>query len=438
MTDQNSSRPLAVPSGRINRFARLGSTAAGIAGTMAVNAIQDVSRGTRPDMRRLLMTPGNMRRLADELARMRGAAMKVGQLISMDTGDVLPPELADIMARLRNQAHFMPPKQLKQVLTRNWGPDWLKAFKRFDVRPIAAASIGQVHRALLKDGRDVAVKVQYPGVARSIDSDVANVGGLVRMSGLIPKGFDIAPYMEEARKQLHEETDYAREGAHMRHFADLLAGHADFVVPEFHEDWSTEEILTMSFQDGVEIESAADAAQEERNRITEALIELTLREVFEFGTTQSDPNFANYRYNPDTGKIILLDFGATRTLDPALTDGYRRLMHAGLAADMEAMRRVAMDLQFIDGAGAFDDRILALIQTVFEAVRHTDTFDFADRTLSNKMNEQGMALSEDGYLPPPIPMDVLYLQRKFGGMFLLGSRLRAVLSVRSLLERHVS
>ena len=137
------SRPIAVPSGRINRFARLGSTAAGIAGAMAVNALQDVTRGTRPDMRRLLMTPGNIRRLADELARMRGAAMKVGQLISMDTGDVLPPELADIMARLRNQAHFMPPKQSKQVLTRNWGSDWLKQFKRFDVRPVAAASMAR-------------------------------------------------------------------------------------------------------------------------------------------------------------------------------------------------------------------------------------------------------------------------------------------------------
>ncbi|MEM9344292.1 MAG: AarF/ABC1/UbiB kinase family protein [Pseudomonadota bacterium] len=437
MSNSPLSRPLAVPSGRLNRFARLSSTAAGIAGNMAVNALQDVRRGARPDMRSLLMTPGNMRRLADELARMRGAAMKVGQLISMDTGDMLPPELADIMARLRDQAHFMPPKQLKQVLTRNWGPDWLNKVKRFDVQPIAAASIGQVHRALLKDGRDVAVKVQYPGVARSIDSDVANVGALVRMSGLIPKGFDIAPYMDEARKQLHEETDYAREGAHMRRFAELLQDQDDFVVPEFQEDWSTPEILTMSYLDGQPIEVAAAASQEERDRITAALIDLTLREVFDFGVTQSDPNFANYRYNPTTGKIILLDFGATRELEASLTDGYRRLLRAGLVADRDAMRDVLMDLRFIDGTGPFEDRVITMIQTVFDAVRHTDTFDFADRTLSNEMNEQGMALSAEGYVPPLIPMDVLYIQRKFGGMYMLGSRLRAVLSVRSMLAQRL-
>ncbi len=384
------------------------------------------------------MTPGNMKRLGDELARMRGAAMKVGQLISMDAGDILPRELADIMARLRDQAHFMPPKQLKQVLNRNWGDTWLRSFQSFDVHPVAAASIGQVHRARLKDGRDVAIKVQYPGIARSIDSDVANVAGLVKLSGLLPKGFDLAPYIEEARKQLHEETDYAREGANMRLFASLLENTDSFEVPEFHEDWSTPEILCMSFLDGHPIEAAADAPQDERNRIVSELIRLTLREVFEFGLTQSDPNFANYRINLDTGKSILLDFGATRKLDPELTGGYRRLMQAGLSGDGDALRAAAVELQFIEGDGAFDDRILEMINTVFSAVQETDAFDFADRTLSNQMNAQGMALADSGYVPPTIPMDVLYLQRKFGGMFLLGSRLGAVLSVRAILRESLS
>ncbi|NNE51738.1 MAG: AarF/ABC1/UbiB kinase family protein [Sulfitobacter sp.] len=433
----NQSRPLPVPSGRLNRFTRLGTMTAGIAGNMAVQALGEVGRGTRPDMRRLLMTPGNMRRMADQLARMRGAAMKVGQLISMDAGEVLPPELADIMARLRDQAHFMPPAQLKQVLNRNWGADWLRAFKRFEVHPIAAASIGQVHRALLRDGRDVAIKVQYPGIARSIDSDVANVGGLIRMSGLLPKGLDLGPYMEEARKQLHEETDYHREGAHLQHFGRLLSDDADFEVPELYKDWSTGEILTMSFLEGGPIEAAAEASQDERNRITAALIDLTLRELFEFGVTQSDPNFANYRYNAVTGKIALLDFGATRDLDPALTQSYRRLMRAGLEGDEAALRAAAIEMQFIEGKGPFDDRILCMIGAVFEAIGAADHFDFADRSLSNRLTKEGTALAEAGYVPPPLPMDILYLQRKFGGMFLLANRLAAVLPVREQLERHL-
>ena len=431
------SRPLAVPSGRINRFARLSSMTAGIAGKMAVGALNELGRGTRPEMRRLLMTPGNMRRLANELSRMRGAAMKLGQLISMDAGEVLPPELAEIMARLRDQAHFMPPKQLKQVLTSNWGPHWLRSFARFDVHPIAAASIGQVHRASLGDGRDVAIKVQYPDIARSIDSDIANVGALIRMSGLLPAGFDLAPYMEEARTQLHEETDYVREGAHLRQFAGLLKDSDTFMLPEFQEDWSTPEILTMTYLRGDPVESAADAPQAERNRLAAALIDLTLREVFEFGVMQSDPNFANYRVDPATGKIILLDFGATRHLDPAMAEGYRHLMRAGLAGDAAALRRAAMELRFIDGGGAFDDRILAMIGTVFDAIRDRNDFDFTDTTMSRTLNVQGAAAVEAGYVPPPLPMDVLYLQRKFGGMFLLGSRLGAVLPVAELIRRHL-
>ena len=185
--------PLAVPAKRLTRLGQLGAMTAGVAGNMAANGVVQLGRGQRPSMRGLLLTPSNISRVDDQLAKMRGAAMKIGQLMSMDTGDVLPPELAQIMARLRDNAHSMPPAQLKQVLNTEWKERWLADFAKFDVHPIAAASIGQVHRSQLKAGRDMAIKVQYPGVAKSIDSDVANVGVLMRMSGLLPKGFELAP-----------------------------------------------------------------------------------------------------------------------------------------------------------------------------------------------------------------------------------------------------
>ncbi len=435
---KRASAPVAVPTGRLVRAAGLGSMTAGIAGTVAAQALRQIGRGTRPDMRDLLMTPGNMARIADQLARMRGAAMKVGQLISMDAGDVLPPELADIMARLRDQAHFMPPKQLRSVLNRNWGENWLKSFQSFNVRPIAAASIGQVHRAVLKDGRHVAIKVQYPGIARSIDSDVANVAALVRMSGLLPKSFDLRPYIQEACRQLHEETDYTREGQHLRHFAELLQGEDAFEIPAFHSDWSTSEILTMSFLEGRPIETVRDAAKEDRNRVSAALVDLTLREVFEFGVTQSDPNFANYRYNPSNGRIGLLDYGAARVLQPATKDGYARLLQAGLLEDDKKLRDAAIQMQLIEGDGPFDDRILGMIRTVFDAILSADEFDFSDRTLTEQLNKEGMALAAVGFIPPQVPMDVLYLQRKIGGMFLLATRMNASLPVRELLTKYVA
>ena len=201
-------RPISVPARRFERLGKLGSLSAGIASSMALNSVKQLGQGKRPSLRNLLLTQSNVQRVSDQLAQMRGAAMKIGQLMSMDAGDVLPPELSQILMRLRDNANPMPPAQLKRVLNAEWPVQWLRSFDKFDVRPIAAASIGQVHRGQLKDGRDLAIKVQYPGVAKSIDSDVANFGILMRMSGLLPKGFKLAPYLEEGRKQLHAETNY--------------------------------------------------------------------------------------------------------------------------------------------------------------------------------------------------------------------------------------
>jgi len=412
---------------------------AGIAGNMAVNGLAQLVQGQKPAMRDLLVTPQNITRITEKLAQMRGAAMKIGQLVSMDTGEFLPPEMAQIMARLRDDAHIMPPAQLRQVLNVNWPDKWLGHFAKFDVRPIAAASIGQVHRARLKDGRDLAIKVQYPGVAKSIDSDVANVGALIKMSGLLPKGFALAPYLEEARLQLHQETDYALEGQHLQRFGALLADAPDFTVPRYDTEWSTSEILAMSFVEGVPIEQAFAQPQEERCRIAEALIGLTLRELFDDGLMQTDPNFANYRYNPDTGQIILLDFGATRVLDPKVVDQYRRLLAAGLRDDQQTTAAIAEEIGFVapDTAPHHRTAIFEMMAMAFQALRNDGPFDFTDKTLPRKMQTAGIALAEDGFVPSPLPIDVLLLQRKFGGMFLLASQLGAQVDLRGYLKRYV-
>lgn len=433
-----TARPLAVPSSRISRFSRLSAMTAGVAGNMAVNGLTQLAKGQKPAMRDLLVTPQNITRVTEKLAQMRGAAMKLGQLVSMDSGEFLPPEMAQIMARLRDDAHIMPPAQLKQVLNANWPDKWLSAFAKFDVRPIAAASIGQVHRAQLKDGTDLAIKVQYPGVAKSIDSDVANVGALMRMSGLLPKGFELAPYLEEARKQLHQETDYAQEGQHLSRFGTLLANAPEFSVPTFCPAWSTPEILAMSYVDGVPIEQAAQKGKAERCRIAEVLVRLTLQELFDYGLMQTDPNFANYRYDPKTGQIILLDFGATRTLDPVVVEQYRQLLVAGLADDRVAMADIAMEIGFVaaDTEPHHRKAIMDMMCMAFAALRQDGLFDFTDKTLPRAMQTAGLALAEDGFVPPPLPIDVLLLQRKFGGIFLLSSQLGAQIDLANQLRRY--
>ncbi|MEQ6248689.1 AarF/ABC1/UbiB kinase family protein [Sulfitobacter sp. HNIBRBA3233] len=436
--DSRREKGLAVPATRFGRLSRLGAMTAGVAGNMALGGAAQLGRGQRPTWRGLLMTPGNIGRIADQLAKMRGAAMKIGQMVSMDTGDILPPELSDIMSRLRDDAHFMPPAQLRKVLDTAWGARWMRSFHRFDVRPIAAASIGQVHRAQLKDGRDLAIKVQYPGVARSIDSDVANVGSLIRMSGLLPRGIKLDPYLAEAAAQLHEETDYLREARYLERFRTLLSGEGGFVVPESHPDWSTGTIIAMDYVASRPIEELAEAGLEQRHRVMAQLLDLTLKELFDFRLMQTDPNFANYRIEAGKGRVVLLDFGAVREISDATSELYRALLRAGLAGDMRQVEDISISAGFIYENTASDHRarIMRMIAIVFDALR-ADSFDFADPTMSRSLQREGEALARDGFVPPVLPGEILFLQRKLGGMFLLGARLGVRLPVAAMLAPYL-
>lgn len=420
-------RGLPVPVTRLARLGRFGSLATGIAGSAVARGARDLAGGRRPDLRGMLLTPANAARVATQLAEMRGAAMKIGQLLSMEAGALLPPELSEILARLRADAHFMPPAQLKQVLAANWGADFQRRFAQFNVRPIAAASIGQVHRARLKDGRELAIKVQYPGIRRSIDSDVANVATLIRLSGMLPPGLDLAPLLDEARQQLHDEADYVREGESLSRFGRLLADDPDFAVPALMPELTTPDILAMDYLAGVPIESLTNTPQATRDRVVDRLIDLVLREIFDFGLMQTDPNFANYRYDPDSGRIVLLDFGATREIGPDMAAGYRGLLVAGLDGDRAGLLDAACTIGLIDRAldAPHLDRLLDMAQMAFAPLRRPGGYDFAADDLLGRLRDAGMDMALQRQSVHVPPMATLYLQRKIGGIYLLAARLAA-------------
>lgn len=429
-------KPMPVPSSRFVRAAKLGGLASSIAGSVMAEGAKSLARGQRPVMSDLLLTPQNALKVADKLAQMRGAAMKMGQLMSMDAGEMLPPELSQIMARLRSEAHFMPPAQLKKVLITAWGPDFLKHFKKFDVHPIAAASIGQVHRAWTKDGRDLAIKVQYPGVRTSIDSDVDNVATLMKISGLVPKGLDISPMLEEAKRQLHEEADYEREGKYLALFGQLKENSADFTVPALHADLTTREVLAMSFVEGVPIESLETAPQAERDRVMRLIVDLIFRELFDYRLMQTDPNFANFRYDPATGRVILLDFGATREFPEDFAERYRRLLRAGLADDMTGVRDAAREIGFLHAEMPADleAMLLGMFRMTVEPLRQPGLYDFGQNDLALRMRDESMALQSHRHHFRFPPVDSLFLQRKFGGVYLLATKLRARIALRDVVE----
>lgn len=428
-------RGRAVPSGRLSRMGVFGKLAGGVAGGVIAEGARRIADGQRPKMSDLLLTPGNIGRVADQLSHLRGAAMKLGQMISMDAGDFLPPELTQILARLRDRAHHMPPAQLQQVLAREWGKDWRRRFARFEAGPFAAASIGQVHRARTHDGRDLAIKVQYPGVRDSIDSDVDNVATLLRVSGVLPKSIDIAPLLVEAKRQLHEEADYIREGQQLARFGSLLAGDPDYTVPGLDPEFSGANVLAMSFIDAVPIESLETAEQGVRDEAMRKLIALVLRELFEFGLMQTDPNFANYRYQPDTGRLVLLDFGATRAVSGATADAYRALLGAGLANDRDAVREAAVTAGFLGPAAVAQHRALVdrMIDIVLGEMNRAGPFDFGDRAFVGVLREQGMVMAADRDTWHVPPVDTLFVQRKISGTALLAARLKARIDVRAMI-----
>lgn len=344
---EDRSRQRAVPSGRIARLGTFGRLVGGVAGGMVAEGARRIASGEGINPRDLILTPGNVQRMTDRLSHLRGAAMKMGQMISLDAGDFLPEELSKILATLRDQANFMPTKQLDSVLRAEWGPDWRKQFRWFNPRPIAAASIGQVHKALTRDGEELAIKVQYPGVAKSIDSDVDNVMTLLKVAGFAPPELEVGKLMAAAKQQLHEEADYEREGRQMALYREMLEGTPGFVVPRLHEGLTRGSILAMSFEDGVGIEELANEPAEVRDAVFARLIRLVTRELFELGVMQTDPNFANFRYRRETGEIVLLDFGACRPVDPDVAAGYRKMLKAGLEGNAEEVLAATIEAGFM-------------------------------------------------------------------------------------------
>ncbi|MGE8134278.1 ABC1 kinase family protein [Novosphingobium subterraneum] len=435
----SGSRYRKVPSARLSRLAAFGQLAGGVAGGVLAEGARRLARGEAPKLSDLLLTPGNAMRVADQLSRLRGAAMKLGQMISLDAGDVLPRELTEILSRLRDSAHYMPPAQLERVLSAEWGAEWRSKFRHFGAQPIAAASIGQVHKAVLPDGRVLAIKVQYPGIAASIDADVDNVATLLRVSGLLPQGLDINLQLSEAKRQLHEESDYLREAEMMQRYGKMLADDDAFLVPQAYAPLSGRNVLAMDFIEARPVESLLTAPLEVRNKAMGALLGLTLRELFAFGFMQSDPNFANFRWQAETGKLVLLDFGAAREVPVATSEAYRRMMLAGLAEDRDALRVALTEVGFVSDQqlarhGAAFDRMLDIL---IGHLGKPGLFDFSDRSFVERVRAEAEKVAADRASWHVPPVDTLFVQRKVSGTALLAIRMKAQLPLREMVAEAI-
>ncbi len=440
MSNEPPRKRSAVPSSRVGRLLRFGMLSGELALSTALASAKQLTTGRRPDLVSAVLTPGNAERLARRLASLRGPAMKVGQMLSLQGEDVLPPEFRNALGMLRSQGYAMPDTQLKRVLGREYGKGWERKFDRFDMEPVAAASIGQLHRARKRGGRDLALKIQYPGVAKSVDSDVDNLSSLLRRLEFLPVSLDVEAIAREAKRQLHLETDYESEARHLEKYARHVSSMTEVCVPRVDRALTTRRILAMDWIDGEPLEGLASEAvpQATRNAIARTLQELMFRELFEFRFMQTDPNIANYLYRPDTGQLALLDLGATSEFRAEFVEHYRRICRAILAGDRAGIRDAAFAIGYAspDDPPSMTEGALDIIELVCEPLAHRGLYDFAGSGLIGRARDLGLAVVFDRGLRSP-PPETIFLHRKLLGMFLVCSRLRARVNVHALIERFV-
>jgi predicted unusual protein kinase regulating ubiquinone biosynthesis (AarF/ABC1/UbiB family) len=383
----------------------------------------------------VLLTKKNAEVLAARLARLRGAAMKVGQMLSLEGDNMLPPEFARALEILRSSAHQMPRDQVVSVLKSELGESFLDRFGSFDFEPIAAASIGQVHAATMKDGRPIVLKIQYPGVAESIESDVDNLRSLLQLARLLPGELDVNALTTEVKEELHREVDYTRELEQLLLYRKQLGARPGLFVPNAYPELSTRRVLAMDRAPGVELLKYAETADQTwRDDLGKQLLRLMLIELFETNLMQTDPNPANYLYDGEQRELVLLDFGAAREVPTRISRVYGRAFRGLAERDRDTLIEVLRDLDSCPSAGSpARDLILDLALEAAEAFA-PGPYDFGKTDLSERLSARGRMLSKyqrDLKSPPP---EYIFFQRKLGGTFLLCRQLRARVDCRALLE----
>ncbi|KAI1079358.1 ABC1-domain-containing protein [Whalleya microplaca] len=424
-----------VPATRLGRLWNYGGLAAGMLG----GAISEgVSRGFGGGGQgSVLLSSGNMERLVGKLSRMRGAALKLGQMMSFQDTKMLPAPIQEVLQRVQDRADYMPAWQRDRVLTESLGAEWRQLFGEFEEKPIAAASIGQVHRATLKStGEKVAVKIQFPGVADSINSDLDNLSMLLTASKMLPKGLYLNKTIDNARTELGWECDYKRELECGERYRALLADEPDvFVVPRTYPAASGKHVLTMEFMEGSGVTRAQQSfTQAQRDWIGTQLLRLCLREITEFRFMQTDPNWTNFLYNARTHRLELLDFGASREYPADFVALYVGLLAAAARADRAAVKELSEKLGYLTGyeSEAMLDAHIASILTLAEPFLESapKVYDFQDQTITERVKALIPVMIRERLSPPP--EETYSLHRKLSGAFLLCARLGSRVPCREL------
>jgi predicted unusual protein kinase regulating ubiquinone biosynthesis (AarF/ABC1/UbiB family) len=397
-----------------SRFARLRKLA-GLGAQLGSDALaRGVKRLTGSDPDR--MSRGTAEKLVETLGDLKGAAMKLGQAASMDP-DLFPPEVRAVLARLQNEAPPMSYARVAAVLEDELGGGPDELFAEFSHEPMAAASLGQVHRARLRDGRDVVVKIQYPGIDQALRSDIDNLGMVVKTIALAHRALDGRQYFHELAEELAHELDYSREGRLAREFARASAGLPDIVVPEIVDERTSTRVLTMQHIPGQTLRTflASSPDNAERLRVSGLLIRAIHGAFLVDGTVHADPHPGNFMVMPD-GRLGVLDFGSVKRFSREFFEGHRDVFRLVLEQkpvdELALVRRVGFRVDLPDD----EARALLgeLLQIAGRALR-TDDYDYAHDTMAPDSRKL-VAGHAAQFLKIRPPAEGVMFIRAFGGL----------------------
>lgn len=359
--------------------------------------------------------------LAQNLSALKGAAMKAGQLLSLDSSDILPPEAIEILSMLQNSAQAEDIEVMRAVVIKEWGAEKFALINNLSEKPVACASIGQVHRAEF-EGQQVAIKIQYPDVDKSIDSDLTILRKLSEtLMGVNGKKISLKGLFEELAQVLHQEADYVYELNALHRFKKLVSDDSELRVPDTLDDFCTKHILTMSFEQGQHLGPwlETNPSREKREWVGRKILDLYCKEFFEWGFVQTDPNYGNFLIQENPMRLVLLDFGASIEYSSEFRTSYVELLRSFASTKDREILEACLGFGIIDSRESDEvkDLLVAFMKAAIEPfMPELQPFRFRDEDYARRSTQIGRDFTKALKYSPP-PKDLIFLHRKLGGMF---------------------
>ncbi|WP_040886495.1 ABC1 kinase family protein [Marinobacter santoriniensis] len=442
---------------------RLSLTRAGLtAGTrmashMATNWFS--SREKREERHRAMLS-SQARFLVDELGRLKGSVVKIGQVMALYGEHFLPEEVTEALHTLEDQTTSLEWSAIERVLKDELGADRLTELE-VDPEPIGAASLGQVHRAVRRsDGLELVLKVQYPGVADAVDSDLNAVAQLLKVARLVSFGPEFNDWLEEVRQMMHREVDYRLEARTTEKFRTMLADDPRFIVPRVLQEYSSEHVIASTYEHGHSVGSSAvrELPQDRRSALGKAALELFFRELFVWGEIQTDPNFGNYRIriageegeDPGYDRIVLLDFGAVQSYSDEFLQPVIQMIRASYEDDLDAVIDGGVALRFMsmDWPQEVREKFGRVCMSVLEplardqgqwpdyAVNSAGQYRWKQSDLPSRVARQAARSAISRYFRVP-PKEFVFLNRKLIGVYTFIAVLQSEFNGEPLLRKYL-